>query len=271
MSKGKFQQNNASNKPLVVLVILAAVVLLVLAAILLVRIVGGGAASQHSDASEVTMAPAETQSGGVGNEVVPGGTPQNATEPTVVRSEVPCVLEDGKLELKSVFPFTGINLDCGWQEGTNIGTIELTNVSDQHLVQAEVQLVMSDGVTLSFVIQELPAGATVWAFDTNNTSYSESAYCTSVTSTAEFEDASQIMEGTVEIAVSGMDISVTNRGSETLENLQITCHSVLDGVCFGGSVFTYSAASIAPGGTANVLATDCFLDTAAVVRITAND
>lgn len=268
MSKGRFQQNNTSDKPLVVLVIIATAVLLVLTVLLAVRIMGGTAA-QSPDAGQETAATDAVQP--AGNEAVQGGAQQNATEPTAARSEVPCVLEDGKLELKSVFPFTGLNIDCGWQEGTNIGTVELINVSGQHLVQAEVQLEMSDGTVLSFLVRELPAGATVWAFDAANTSFDESAYCTSVTCTAEFEDVTQIMEGIAEVAINGMDISITNRGSETLENLQITCHSVLDGICFGGTVFTYSATSIAPGGSVNVLAAECFLDTAAVVRITAND
>ena len=269
MSKSRHQKNNASNKLLLVLVIWAAVVVLILAGMLLMRGRGGSAAAQPSNPAAETSASDAAQLSG--NEGAQGEAQQNATEPTAARSEVPCVLEDGKLELKSVFPFTGINVDCGWQEGTNIGTVELTNVSDQHLVQAEVQLTMSDGTVLEFVIRELPAGETVWAFDINNASYSDAAYCTSVTCTAEFEDATQVMEGIAEVTVNGMDISITNRGSETLENLQITCHSVLDGICFGGTVFTYSATSIAPGGSANVLAAECFLDTAAVVRITANE
>lgn len=266
MSKGRHQKNNASNKLLLVLVILAAVVVLILAGMLLMR---SSAAAQSPNTGEETVTTEAAQP--AGNEGAQGEAQPSATEPAAARSEVPCLLEDGKLELKSVFPFTGINVDCGWQEGTNIGTVELVNVSDQHLVQAEVQLEMSDGTVLSFVIRELPAGETLWAFDIANTSFDESAYCTSVSCTAEFEDATQILDGIAEIAVNGMDISVTNRGSETLEDLQITCHSVLDGIYFGGTVFTYSATGIAPGGAANILATDCFLDTAAVVRITAND
>lgn len=190
------------------------------------------------------------------------------TEAPKPESVIPCTLENGKLEITSLFPYTGINPDSNWTEGEDIGAIVLTNKSNEHLASAKLKLVLYDGTVLEFQVAELPAGETVWAFDLNNSIYDVSAACESIECTVQFEPETSLMADRLTVEVAGMDVTLTNTSSDTMENVTIICHSVLGDAYFGGTAYTYSAGEVPAGKAVNVLAEDCFLDTAEVVRIT---
>ena len=94
--------------------------------------------------------------------------------------EFPYIIDEGKLEVNSLFQFQGINPDSGNQEGTDIAAVVVKNISDLYLTSANICMEMSDGTKLEFLITELPAGKQIMAFSTENKILAEDAECISV-------------------------------------------------------------------------------------------
>lgn len=203
----------------------------------------------------------------------PDNTIPDGTEaaPTERDDGIPCVLEDGKLEITSLFPYSGSNPDCYWENGENIAAIALTNHSDAHLVYAHLEMSLSDGTKLEFIVEQIPAGKTVWAFEINNATLEAAAVCESVVCTAEYAEQTDTLSDSLTVAVEGMNITLTNISADTVTNVEVTCHGVLDDVYFGGIAYTYPVGEIASGGSVSVFAQDCFAGVAEVVHITSGD
>lgn len=190
----------------------------------------------------------------------------SAVQETVV--SFPYSLEDGKLEITSLFQYSGMNPDCGDEMAENIASIAVTNHSDQHLTQARFAVERSDGAELSFLVEDVPAGQTVWAFALDNSSCELSDTYESIDCQASFEAASPLLADRLTIAVEETAVTLTNISGEALNDLNVHCHCLFDGVYFGGKTYTYPADSIPAGGSAVIQAEDCYLGEAAVVRIT---
>lgn len=181
--------------------------------------------------------------------------------------ELPYQFEDGKLELGSIFPYTGTNPDCENEDGENIGGIVLTNKSEEHLAFANLTVNMSDGTALKFVVTDVPAGRTVWTFAVDNSSYDESSVCISVGCDSKFEPETSLLAEQVSVQVEGMKVTLTNTSNKELPRLEISCHCLFSEAYFGGGAYTYSAGPIAPGESASFTAADCYLGEAVPVRI----
>ncbi|MCI6019052.1 MAG: hypothetical protein MRZ59_09435 [Clostridiales bacterium] len=180
----------------------------------------------------------------------------------------PCVMEDGRLEAKSIFQYSGNNPDCNDESGENIVSLEMVNQSDQFLVSAQFTAKLADGTEVQFEVTDVLAGQKVWAFAKDNTAYELENVCESLTCTsAQFEDSAPVMSDKLSYTVNGTEVTLTNHSGETLTNIRVSCHCLFDDACFGGSVYVYPVESIAAGESVTVQAEDCYLGEAAVVRI----
>lgn len=193
------------------------------------------------------------------------------TEATVPPTEAPelfpVLLEDGMLTVQSIFSFTGMNPDADLQFGENIAGVQLTNTSELHLTEAEIEAVLDDGTILTFRAEDVPPGMSVMAFSLEHGTFGDPARCAEVFGYAEFEEGDPLRSDLVEITVEGIAVTVKNVSGEDLTDLDVICHGLLDGSCFGGSIYTYRIQSLSAGGSATILAQDCILGMTQVARV----
>lgn len=179
----------------------------------------------------------------------------------------PYQLEEGKLEVTSLFQFSGSNPDSGGEEGENIASVSLVNCSDEHLKSALITVVLTDGREVHFKVEDLPAGKSVMAFSAENEKYDLSTACEAIACTAEFETSDVVMEEKLSVDVEETAVTLTNHSAEDLENLTVYCHCLLEEEYFGGLTYSYSVEKLPAGENVAFDALDCYLGEAAVVRI----
>lgn len=188
------------------------------------------------------------------------------TEPQV-RELFPVLLEDGMLTVQSVFQFTGMNPDAEMQFGENIAGVQLVNTSQLHMTEAEIEAVLLDGTILAFRAEDVAPGMSVMAFSPEHAALADPALCTEVSGWAEFEEGDPLCSDLVRITVEGVAVTVTNVSGRDLTDLEISCHGLLDGSCFGGRTYTYPIATLPGGGSTTILAQDCILGMTQVARV----
>lgn len=101
-------------------------------------------------------------------------TNEEETEPseeTDTGLEFPYLLDDDKIQIDSLFQYSGINMDAQNEECEDVASLQLKNNSDQYLEKAEISVELTDGTAFSFEVEDIPAGKSVMAFDTANTAY----------------------------------------------------------------------------------------------------
>lgn len=182
---------------------------------------------------------------------------------------LPYDLDGGKLEVTSVFQYSGSNPDCSDEMSDNITSIALVNRSDQYLSLAKLEAVMSDGTVRHFEVACVPAGESVWAFDVDNTGYDLSVVCESISCESVYEGIPPMMQESVSVSADGTTVTVTNLTDTDLTGLTVACHCKFDGVYFGGRVYEYPAEVIPAGQQITVDAADCYLGEAEAVKIDA--
>lgn len=197
--------------------------------------------------------------------------PEQTEPPTYDTVAFPLELEGGRLTVQSLFQFSGMNPDMGNAEGENIAGLQITNTSDEHLRNAEITAVLADGTGLNFRIQDLPAGMSAMVFALDNEPVANVEACEDLYGWAEFEAADACRADLVEITTNGMEITVRNVSGGPLKNLNVYCHSMLDGSCFGGVTYCYTIDSLSAGQSAAVFAWECILGQAQVVRVELGD
>ena len=187
------------------------------------------------------------------------------------RIEFPCPLADGQLEIGSLFSFSGINPDCGKQEGENIAAIRLRNVSDSFLARGELTLTLSEGTVLNFEVTDLPAGGSAMVISSRNQLLPDGAFCTDVYWEGAFEEPDSALLEMLAVSTQDVTVTVTNLWDRDLHNLVVYCRSRFGDDYFGGVTYMYTIEKLPAGGTANVEAWDCIPGTAEVVRIAMNE
>lgn len=201
-----------------------------------------------------------------------GEIPDSAPVADDLPIDLPFVSEDGRLQIASLFPFTGMNPDANGKMGENIATLEVANVSDKYLNRAELSLTLSDGTTLSFTVTDLPSGKTVWAFEPScKTCPDGTPDIVSFACTVDFADEAPTFPDTLTVAADDITVALTNTGNAELTNLTVYCHCLFSEVFFGGITYAYTVDRIPTGETVTLTATDCFLGEAQVVRIETDD
>ncbi|MGM9637441.1 MAG: hypothetical protein ACI3YK_05575 [Eubacteriales bacterium] len=245
--------------------------LAVLLAILMLLTLSSACKSKSSDGTDDSVQ--ETTTTDRDNGTVVSSDETTDSSPAVKQPiTIPCLLEDGKLQVSSLFQFTGMNPDADGQMGENIATLELVNNSDEYLSEAEISVVLSDGTTLQFAVTDLPSGKTVWAFEKLcGTCPDGTPDISSITCTADFADTVPAFPDGLIVNAEDIALSLTNTGTADLTNLTVCCHCNFSDVYFGGITYAYTVDRIPAGETVTVTAVDCFLGEAEVVRIITDD
>ena len=184
----------------------------------------------------------------------------------------PYVLDDGQLQVNSVFSSDIDNPDADDQYADGIISIELENVSTSTLTDASLTLTAENGQTVEFHVEYLPAGKKAWAFALDNTTLedvgAENDIITEAIEVVSTYDNTDLLDSDeITVSVEGTTVTLTNKSSEDKTNLNVSCHCNLDDVYYGGMVYTYTADSLPAGETTTIDASDCFLGTAEVVCI----
>lgn len=179
----------------------------------------------------------------------------------------PCALEDNKLSVVSLFPYSGINPDNGDEIGEDIASLEVTNRSGQYLASAQLTARLSDGTELSFQIQDLPAGEKVWVFEKDSSAFAGGAECEALRAETEFLQDEPLLPDQVMVETEGTAVTLTNLQDEPLTGLRVWCRCLFDGVYFGGTAYAYPVEEIPAGESVTLQAEECYLGEAAVVRV----
>lgn len=259
----KYLKKRKKKKPVALIVLLVLVVVIALAAFALFAL--PQILYKLSGGEEETL-PAQTESQLPGSETSAG----EGTGPAVPTVQFPLLVDDGRLEINSLFQFSGINPDCGNQEGTNVAAILLKNVSGTYLSEASAALVLADGTQLNFTVTELPAGASAMAFSTENLTIPTEPACVSAECTASYDAAAVTVSDQVSVSVDGIHITLTNNSDQDLSQVVVYCRSILGEEYFGGTAYKYTVTDLPADESTTVDATDCILGMAEVVRFAIN-
>ena len=188
---------------------------------------------------------------------------------TIDPVEFPVVLEDGRVEIESLFPFSGVNPDAGKQEADDVAAIVLKNTSDSFLSEATVTAVLADGSERRFAVKDVPAGASAMAFSLENGKLLAADLCADVTGEAVFEAAPE--HGNLAVSVAGMTVNVTNTSSAELNGIDVYYRDVFDGKYFGGTTYCCNIEKLSAGETMTFTAEESLLGVIEVVRVAVND
>ena len=198
----------------------------------------------------------------------PDETEPEPTEPAMPEGMTfPVELEGGDLIVRSLFQFTGMNPDADNAFGENIAGVELYNASGSHMAFAEVVAEMADGSAVTFRAEDIPAGQTVMAFSVEHMTVADVRYCADLYGYSEPGPADPLRTDLVQCTVEGTAITLRNVSGRDLTNLNVICHGLLDGSCFGGTTYHYTVSTLPAGGSTVVHAVDCYLGMAEVVRL----
>ena len=186
--------------------------------------------------------------------------------PETIPELLPMELEDGRLTVHSLFPYSGMNPDAALAFGEDIAGLQLTNTSEEHISLAELTAVLEDGTELCFRVEDLPPGMSAMVFDPAHTALAGDLSCVDLYGFAEFEEDPMQSE-LVAVSVDGIAITLKNVSGRDLTDLRVACHGLLDGSCFGGTTYIYDVASLPAGAATVINAVDCILGETRVVRV----
>ena len=183
--------------------------------------------------------------------------------------DFPAKLEDTKLEIESLFSFSGINPDSGNQECDDLATIMLKNTSEAYLEQAVIRATLLDGTECTFVVTDLPAGKSTMAFATGNEALAQENSCVSLSCEASFTE----LEPWDQLSVStvGTTVTLQNNSGEDLTNIDVYCRDTFGESYFGGITYKHTISSLPANQTATIDVTDSLLGMIEVVRIAINE
>lgn len=213
----------------------------------------------------VTPEPDQIEPSAVASEPEVTETEPAATEPEVEFLSFPYEVEG--LTVSSCFPSSVENPDFEDRFAEDIATLEVTNTSDRFLERAELLVTLTDGRCIPFVITNLPAGMTAWAFAADNSVVATEPSLAGISCETSFLPQGQLMEAQVKVTVNDLEITVENISSEKLTGLALGCHCLFDNVYFGGLTRSYPVGDLEPGEQAVISAVECYLGSPEVVWI----
>lgn len=182
---------------------------------------------------------------------------------------LPYELDDGRLMIRSVFPSTIANPDCNEEDGEDIASIEVVNQSGEFLVSADITVILDDDSAWNFRLTDIPAGTSVWAFETGNAEIAEDTICKSVECETEYETDMPVMEEVLAVEADGTMVTIQNLTGETLTGLKAGFHCLFDeDLYYGGCTYTYPIDTIPAGESISLEVEECYLGMAQAVRIT---
>lgn len=181
----------------------------------------------------------------------------------------PALLDEGNIEIESLFPFSGVNPDAENQDATDVASIVLRNTSGQYLSEATVHAALDSGATLTFTVTELPAGTSAMAFSVDNDGLLSADICTDIAVEAVFGENPD--DDYFDISVVGMTVTVTNTSPEDLNEIDVYYRDVFHDKYFGGMTYRYKIENLPAGESTAFTAEESLLGVIDVVRIAVND
>lgn len=193
--------------------------------------------------------------------------PADTAEEDDTGLEFPYKLDHNRLRIDSLFQYSGVNPDAQLENGDDIASIQLKNISDQYLESAEISVELDNGTAFSFTVQDIPAGKSVTAFDTANTSYDGKAGVAYIEAQASYNADASINEDACAVTKDDQGVHLQNISGDTLNNIQVKYHSILDDMYFGGLSYTATVDSLAVDETTVVDMSEDMLGDVEIVSI----
>lgn len=193
---------------------------------------------------------------------------QDSAEETDAGLEFPYSLDDDRIQVDSLFQYSGINPDAQNQECENVASIQVKNNSGQYLESAEISLELTDGTAFSFTLQDIPADKTVMAFDTSNATYDGKTGAAFIDAKTSYSSDAGISEGTIKITSDDNGQQLSNISGETIETVKVKYHCILDDMYFGGLSSETEIDRINAGESAKADTSDSILGDAEIVSVT---
>lgn len=176
-------------------------------------------------------------------------------------------LKSGVLLIENVFQYSGLNPDGNNREGEDIAAIQLHNESEYDLISANITAKTQSGSQFSFLVENIPPGKTVYAFDRDNNTYDMEDSFESVSADAQYSAVSSLVDSQVSVQTDGTSITIVNGSSETLENLTVVYHCASGEILFGGVSYKKIIDRLDAGQSVIIDASECYLGEAFVVSV----
>ena len=144
-------------------------------------------------------------------------------------------------------------------------------MSQEHLENGALTIIMESGGQARFRIEDLPAGQSAMIFELDSQPLGESDRCAAVYAQLRLLPQTPLLADKIGIQTEGTMVTLTNLTGSDLTDLTVYCHCLLDTEYFGGLTYTYSIDSLGAGESLRFDAADCYMGEAAVVKITQAD
>ena len=181
--------------------------------------------------------------------------------------QFPIILEDGKIEIESLFPFEGFNPDAGNQTGNDIASISVKNLSGTYLEEAKISIWLNEETEVKFIVTDLPAETSAMAFSIENKTLGDEISCSNVSCEARFTDEIKGIPEQISVQEDGTQVSVTNLSGQDLSRITVYCRCPFDEEYFGGMAYQYELQGLAAGQTKVIHAEELLLGIVEVVRV----
>lgn len=180
--------------------------------------------------------------------------------------EFPYISEDGGVQVTSLMQFTGPNPDSENTDGEDIAGIQVKNISDQYLKEAELVLQMDDTSEYTFLVKDLPAGSETVAFELENQSYDGQTACRKIQCTAQMSDTS-MREDAVQITVDGSKLIITNITEQQIDNAAVIYRCTTGDSYIGGVSYEIPVSGLASGESFEYEDTACIFGSPQAVGV----
>ena len=180
----------------------------------------------------------------------------------------PYLLEEEQIQVDSLFQYSGINPDAENAECEDVAAIQMKNNSEQYLESAEVSVELSDGTAYSFVVQDIPAGKSVIAFESGNTSYDGKTGVAFIEAKTSYSSEAGVKEDEVKVTSDDNGVQISNISGDAIGTMKVKYHCVMDDMYFGGISSETEVDGLAAGESTAVDTSESILGDADVVSIT---
>lgn len=180
----------------------------------------------------------------------------------------PYLLEEEQIQVDSLFQYSGINPDAENAECEDVAAIQMKNNSEQYLESAEVSVELTDGTAYSFVVQDIPAGKSVIAFESGNTSYDGKTGVAFIEAKTAYSSEAGVKEDEVKVTSDDNGVQISNISGDAIGTMKVKYHCVMDDMYFGGISSETEVDGLAIGESTAVDTSESILGDADVVSIT---
>lgn len=181
--------------------------------------------------------------------------------------QFPIILENGEIEIESLFPFEGFNPDAGNETGNDIASISVKNSSGRYLEEAKISIWLNEETEVKFVVTDLPAETSAMAFSIENKTLGDEISCSNVSCEARFADEIKGIPEQISVQEDGTQVSVTNLSGQALSRITVYCRCPFEEEYFGGMAYQYELQGLTSGETKIINAEEFLLGMVEVVRV----